>query len=70
MKFQLTDLSIEEINTVIAGIMELPGKFSFNLTLKIREQLRQQGVQDSSAPANSAPPTISADQPTVFAEQN
>lgn len=66
MKFQLTDLSIEEINTVIAGIMELPGKFSFNLTLKIREQLRAQGVQDSAAPTQQV---AQAQEPTIFADQ-
>ena len=67
MKFQLTDLSIEEINTIIAGIMELPGKYSFNLTNKIREQLRQQGVSDQ--PAGTTPAPAATSEPTVFESQ-
>ena len=42
MKFNLNDLSVDEINTILGGLMELPAKFSVNLMAKIRQQVDDQ----------------------------
>lgn len=52
MKFNLTDLSVDEVNTILAGLMELPAKFSVNLMTKIREQTDQQ-QSPAQAPINA-----------------
>lgn len=41
-KINLTDLDINEINTLISGLMELPGKISLGLYTKIRHQVEIQ----------------------------
>lgn len=59
MKFTLTDLSVDEINTILGGLMELPAKFSVNLMAKVRQQVDDQ--QRASAPAvdsSASAPTI------------
>ena len=49
-KFTLTDLSTEEVNVIIAGVMELPGKVGINVYGKLRQQLEQQAQQGQNAP--------------------
>jgi hypothetical protein len=49
-KFTLTDLSTEEVNVIIAGVMELPGKVGINVYGKLRQQLEQQSQQGQNAP--------------------
>ena len=39
---KLTDLSLEEVNVIMAGLGELPAKMSINLMLKLKEQLDPQ----------------------------
>lgn len=56
MKFQLSDLSVDEVNTILAGLMELPAKFSVNLMAKIREQTdQQQNPAPSAMPQSMGP---------------
>jgi len=50
VKYTLSDLTNEEVNIIIAGIMELPGKVGFNVYGKLREQLEQQSQQAQNAP--------------------
>lgn len=42
MKFNLSDLSVDEVNTILGGLMELPAKFSVNVMAKIRQQVDEQ----------------------------
>lgn len=42
MKFNLNELNVDEINTILTGLMELPAKFSVNLMAKIRQQIDEQ----------------------------
>lgn len=44
-KFVLTDLSLEEINVIIAGVLELPGKVGLSVYGKIRQQAEEQARQ-------------------------
>lgn len=41
-KFELNDLDINEINVLIAGLMELPGKASLPIYNKIKMQIDAQ----------------------------
>lgn len=41
-KFSLTDLELNEINVLIAGLMELPAKASMPLYTKIKAQVDAQ----------------------------
>jgi hypothetical protein len=50
VKYTLSDLTNEEVNIIIAGVMELPGKVSFNVYGKLRQQLEQQSQQVQNAP--------------------
>ena len=55
-QFNLSNLDINEINTIISGLMELPGKISLGLYTKIREQVQKQIEESSSSvPAPSGP---------------
>jgi hypothetical protein len=42
MKFQLTELTEQEVNTIIAGLSELPAKYSIELLMKIKIQCEEQ----------------------------
>jgi hypothetical protein len=42
IKFTLTDLTVDEVNTILAALQELPAKFCNPLTAKIRQQAEQQ----------------------------
>jgi hypothetical protein len=44
-KFNLTDLSIEEVNVIIAGLLELPGKVGLNVFAKVKQQAEEQAKQ-------------------------
>ena len=50
VKFTLSDLTAEEVNVIIAGVMELPGKVGINVYGKLRQQLEQQFQQGQNAP--------------------
>lgn len=56
MKFTLTDLSVDEINTILGGLMELPAKFSVNLMAKVRQQVddQQKSTAATSPQINTA----------------
>ena len=55
MKFTLNDLSVDEVNCVLAGLQELPAKIANPLSQKIREQAEAQLPKQESAPAEVAP---------------
>ena len=42
IKITLSDLSIDEVNAILAGLQELPGKICNPMTQKIREQAEAQ----------------------------
>lgn len=42
LKFTLDDLDINEVNILLAGLQELPGKVCNPLTKKLTEQAEQQ----------------------------
>jgi len=50
VKYTLSDLTTEEVNVIIAGVMELPGKVGINVYGKLRQQLEQQSQQGQNAP--------------------
>jgi hypothetical protein len=41
-KFNINDLDINEVNIIIAGLMELPGKTVLDLYFKIKDQIDNQ----------------------------
>ena len=57
IKFTLNDLSVDEVNFILAGLQELPGKICNPLTQKIRTQAESQipkqepSMQDLATPA-------------------
>lgn len=55
MKFTLNDLSVDEVNCVLAGLQELPAKIANPLSQKIREQAEAQLPKQEPAPAEVAP---------------
>jgi len=55
MKFTLSDLSVDEVNCVLAGLQELPAKIANPLSQKIREQAEAQLPKQEAAPAEAAP---------------
>lgn len=50
IKFTLTDLSLDEINAILAGLQELPAKICNPMTQKIRQQAEAQLPQPEAAP--------------------
>lgn len=50
-KINLTDLDINEINTLISGLLELPGKISIGLYNKIRIQVETQLQSTDKSPS-------------------
>ena len=50
IKFTLTDLSVDEINAILAALQELPGKICNPLSQKIKEQA------ESQLPKQEVPP--------------
>jgi len=55
IKFTLSDLSVDEVNCVLAGLQELPAKIANPLSQKIREQAEAQLPKQEAAPAEVAP---------------
>lgn len=55
IKFTLNDLSVDEVNCLLAGLQELPAKIANPLSQKIREQAETQLPKQESAPAEVAP---------------
>lgn len=57
IKFTLSDLSIDEVNAILAALQELPGKICNPITQKIRQQAEAQipksepAMQDLTTPA-------------------
>jgi hypothetical protein len=52
--FTLTDLSVDEINAILAGLQELPAKIANPLTEKVRKQAEAQLPAPAEAPAESS----------------
>lgn len=51
IKFNLNDLSVDEVNAILAGLQELPAKIANPLSQKIREQAEAQLPKQDSASA-------------------
>lgn len=57
LKFNLTDLTLDEVNAILAGLQELPGKICNPVSHKIRQQAEAQipkqepSMQDLATPA-------------------
>jgi hypothetical protein len=57
IKFTLSDLSVDEVNAILAALQELPGKICNPMTQKIRQQAEAQlpkqepSMQDLATPA-------------------
>ena len=57
IKITLSDLSIDEVNAILAGLQELPGKICNPMSQKIRQQAESQlpkqepSMQDLAQPA-------------------
>jgi len=57
IKFTLSDLSVDEVNAILAALQELPGKICNPMTQKIRQQAEAQipkpepSMQDLAQPA-------------------
>lgn len=54
-KFTLNDLSVDEVNCILAGLQELPAKIANPLSQKIREQAEAQLPKQEAASAEVAP---------------
>ena len=50
IKFTLNDLSVDEVNAILAGLQELPAKIANPLTQKVRQQAEAQLPKQDSAP--------------------
>jgi hypothetical protein len=55
IKFTLNDLSVDEINCILAGLQELPAKIANPLSQKVKEQAESQLPKQEAAPAEVAP---------------
>jgi hypothetical protein len=57
LKFNLSDLTLDEVNAILAGLQELPGKICNPVSQKIRQQAEAQipkqepSMQDLAQPA-------------------
>jgi hypothetical protein len=54
IKFTLNDLSVDEVNAILAGLQELPAKIANPLTQKVRQQAEAQLPKQETA-AETAP---------------
>lgn len=50
IKITLSDLSIDEVNAILAGLQELPAKICNPMTQKIRQQAEAQLPQQEQQP--------------------
>lgn len=53
IRFTLNDLSVDEINFILAGIQELPAKIANPLSQKLREQAQGQLPKQEEGPLSS-----------------
>jgi hypothetical protein len=55
IRFTLNDLSVDEVNYILAVLQELPAKIANPLSQKIREQAEAQLPKQEAAPQEAAP---------------
>lgn len=57
IKLNLTDFTIEELNFILAGLQELPGKICNPISQKIKTQAEEQiaAIQAANAPQADQP---------------
>ena len=55
IKFTLTDFSVDEVNAILAGLQELPGKVCNPLSQKIKTQAESQ-LPKQETPPQEVPP--------------
>jgi hypothetical protein len=55
IKFTLNDLSVDEINCILAGLQELPAKIANPLSQKVKEQAESQLPKQEAAPQEAVP---------------
>lgn len=55
IKFTLSELSVDEVNCILAGLQELPAKIANPLSQKIHDQAQQQMPKQETAPEVSLP---------------
>jgi len=55
IKFTLNDLSVDEINCILAGLQELPAKIANPLSQKVKEQAEAQLPKQETAPQEAVP---------------
>jgi hypothetical protein len=55
IKFTLNDLSVDEINCILAGLQELPAKIANPLSQKVKEQAEAQLPKQDADPQEPAP---------------
>jgi len=55
IKFTLNDLSVDEINCILAGLQELPAKIANPLSQKVKEQAEAQLPKQDAAPQEAVP---------------
>lgn len=56
IKFTLSDLSVDEVNAILAGLQELPGKICNPMSNKIRQQAEAQIPKQEPSMADLAQP--------------
>jgi len=54
IKFTINDLSVDEINCILAGLQELPAKIANPLSQKVKEQAEAQ-LPKQEAPQEAVP---------------
>jgi len=50
IKFTISELSVDEVNCILAGLQELPAKIANPLSQKIHDQAQQQMPKQETAP--------------------
>lgn len=45
MFYELSELSIQDVDIIISGVAKIPGKTSHDLIVKIKNELIKQGVK-------------------------
>lgn len=55
IKLTLSNFSIDEVNSILAALQELPAKIANPLTQKIKEQAEGQLRKQETAPQEAAP---------------
>jgi hypothetical protein len=55
IKFTLSELSVDEVNCILAGLQELPAKIANPLSQKIHDQAQEQMPKQEAAPQIPSP---------------